>query len=357
MKQLATITLMLTLLAACGSATVGSSSSTGENSDNDKQFAFLRELGLDVDHITQFDQNGAISFDSIVELNKKQEDVLLKTVGDPYRMDDGEIEGGFSLLGIRALPAGHTLILYSVEFGDGSSKVFAIYDSEGNTTDYLDSGYWKDEHPIETNDDYTTGESYGDETQCVFDSPSSLKLERTFNRYSWKRDKETYEHEMVNEFWKIEKEYSYQITDKGTFVFSGIKSKSTGPVEKEMAMLDEISDLDYYTDDSVFDRLNNLALRNDVKQAANNPEGQASYRLQGIVEHLYQTKPQQLLQWMSLHRDLSKNAVTGILEQCFSTGWISKEALIEILKKMPDGEVKNYIENLTAQWGHADAVG
>ena len=96
-------------------------------------------------------------------------------------------------------------------------------------------------------------------------------------------------------------------------------------------MLDEISELDYYTDDSVFDRLNNLALRNDVKQAANNPEGQASYRLQGIVEHLYQTKPQQLLQWMSLHRDLSKNAVTGILEQCFSTGWISKESLIEII--------------------------
>ena len=353
MKHLAPLALMLVMMAACGSATAGDSTSSASN----KTFAFLRELGLNVDQITQFNNDGPISFDSIVELNKEQEEVLLKKVGNPFRMEDGEIEGSFSLLGIRALPAGYTLILYSVEFGDGSSRIFAIYDSEGNTTDYLDTGYWTDQHGIEASDDYTTGESYGDNTQCVFDSPTTMKLERKFNRYSWKSNKENYEQEMVKEFWRIEKEYLYRITDKGTFELADIKTRQSGPVEPEMALLEEISDMSYYTGISALDHLNELALRPDVKQAAAAPEGQASYRLQGIVEEWYRTKPEQLLEWMSQHRDLSKNAVTGILEQCFSTGWISKESLIKIIDNMPDGETKKYIEDLTAQWGPADAVG
>lgn len=358
MKRTSIIALFIALLTACGTSTASDRAAGSASGAAATDFAFLRELGFDVDQFIIFDRKAEIDYEKgYVEINKKQEDVLLKEVGNLYRTEDGDIECGFSLIGIRALPAGRTLILYNVEFGDGASRVFAIYDSEGNTTDYLDTGYWIDQHGIEVSDDYSTGESYGHLTECFFDSPSTMKLASKINRYSWRRDKETYEETILKEFWKIEKEYLYRITDEGTFELTGIKTRQSGPVEPEMAMLEEISDLKYYDDDSVIDRLNTLALRDDVKREAAKPEGQVSYRLQGIVEDLYQARTQQLFQWMSSHRDLSKNVVTGILEQCLSSGWISKEDFLERLNEMPDGNDKKYLEDLTAQWGPADAVG
>ena len=89
--------------------------------------------------------DGKVTFDDdnevITDFTKAQEDALLKVVAEPFRMDDGEIEGGFAIIGIRALPNGHTLILYSVEFGDGSIKIIAIYDRNGNLLAYNELAY------------------------------------------------------------------------------------------------------------------------------------------------------------------------------------------------------------------------
>ena len=353
MKQISIIALLAVLLAGCGAATARGDNGRAED------FGFLKKLGFNVSEIYKMDQKLGADYNfAPVEMNDAQQDVLLRVVGEPFRVED-DIEGVFSMIGIRALPSGYTLILYNVEFGDGASKIFAIYDGDGNTTDYLDTGYWNEAHPDESNEDYTHGTAYGDETTCTFDTPSTMKLGRKFRFFEWTSKKDAYENNMVKEFWCIDKEYDYSITQKGTFVLNDIKSQKIGPVDAEIAQLEEISDLNFVprNDNTIFDKMNRLALREDMKRVMTNEDSQVGYRFEGVMHTLYTTKTQALLEWISNHRDLKTNALTGILERCFSSGWIPKEHLIEVFDKMPNSEAKRYLERLTAQWGPADAVG
>ena len=223
----------------------------------------------------------------------------------------------------------------------------------------MDTGYWNDTHPDESNDDYTHGTAYGDETTCSFDSPSTMKLARKYKFFEWTNNKETYEQKVVKEFWSIDKQYDYSITNEGIFQLDNITSKNVGPVDAKIATLEEISDLHFVpsTDRSLFDRVNQLALRDDIRKEIPNENCQISYRMMGVVQDLFHSQPQRLLQWISTHRDLNKNALTGVFEACFSTGLLPKEDLIEEIDKMPQGDARRYIEELTAQWGPADAVG
>ncbi|MBO7610243.1 MAG: hypothetical protein J6S96_08600 [Muribaculaceae bacterium] len=354
MKPLSILSLLVVMLTACGATTQNGNSSTND------EFKFLKELGIDVNSIVKLDKEVILDYDKYPPfiMSDAQQKVLLEEVGDLYRMDE-DIEGNFSILGIRALPNGQTLILYNVEFGDGASKVFAIYDKDGKTTDYMDTGYWNDTHPDESNDDYTHGTAYGDETTCSFDSPSTMKLARKYKFFEWTNNKETYEQKVVKEFWSIDKQYDYSITNEGIFQLDNITSKNVGPVDAKIATLEEISDLNFVpsTDRSLFDRVNQLALRDDIRKEIPNENCQISYRMMGVVQDLFHSQPQRLLQWISTHRDLNKNALTGVFEACFSTGLLPKEDLIEEIDKMPQGDARRYIEELTAQWGPADAVG
>ena len=357
MKHLSIFTLLAIMLAACGTSTASENSSSAAARNGD--FAFLKKLGFNLNEIPRFDSEVVIDYEKnpFVAMTNAQQEALLDVVGEPFRAGE-DIEGVFSIIGIRALPNDHTLILYNVEFGDGASKVFAIYDRDGKTIDYIDSGYWGEMHPIETNENYTEGVSYGDDTKCIFDSPSTMVLKRKFNKVQWAN--KNGDINIIKEFWCIDKNYNYTITDKGILKLNNIEVKKQGPVEEHQALMEEISDLTYLSyrsDEPIFDRLNALAMRPEIKRYLANSDDDISYRLQGVVQGLYSSKPQQLLQWMSQHRDLSKNAVTGLLEQCFSSGWIAKETLIELIEQMPNGDAKQYIEELTAQWGPADAVG
>lgn len=360
MKQLSFITLIAFMLMGCNASTASDSSNAAASTAGDN-FAFLKKLGLNIDNVARLD--GKVTFDEdnevITDFTKAQEDALLKVVAEPFRMDDGEIEGGFAIIGIRALPNGHTLILYSVEFGDGSIKIIAIYDRDGNTTDYINTSNWNDMTGGESNADYTHGTAYGDKTELIFDSPSTFVLDRKHSHFEWTSTKGEYEYKPTREFWSINKTYSYSISNDGKLTLTGIKASKTGEPDEEIVLLDEIEDFNYSTsnDNSVFDKLNAIALRPEVKRYADNEEGRMIYSMMNMVQNLYNTKTQQMLKWMSDHRDLNKNALTGLLERCFSDAWIPKEQLVKDINQMPDQSAKTYISELTAQWGPADAVG
>lgn len=361
MNRFALFTLLVLLLAGCNSTTASNSNADAQTAVIEN-FDFLTRLGINVSKIERMDDNDEVdseydSDDQVIALSKSQLKTLLPQ-NFSWLESDGLIDDVmFYIMGIKALPNGHTLILFNMEFGDSCSKLFAIYDADGNNTDSIDTGSWEEMAEDEAND-YANGKSVFDKTEAMIQAPGSLVLNRSLALKSWELESDG-DIKTIQEFWRLTKQYTYTITPEGKFTLVGVDTKKTGPVKKEIEAIEKINDITYlpFSYDSTLDRLNKVLLQPEIKSELADNESFVTYRAQGILHSFFTMQPQQLLTWMSNNRDLSKNAITGVFERCFATAWITKDKLIEAIGHMTDADAKAYISELTAQWGDENAVG
>ncbi|MBQ7691882.1 MAG: hypothetical protein IJT30_11930 [Muribaculaceae bacterium] len=357
MKQITILLFVAMLLAGCGTATC-SASQAGEGSTN--SYTFLTQLGVDVHKIPTLGSKVEFAYgDELVALTNDQTRALLNDIYhfDTPNNDDGDMEGMFYIAGAHPVAGDRMLLLFHIEYGDGSGREMAIYDHNGRLTDFLDTGSWNSCQPNESNDDFTRGTAYHELASCEFNAQKpEFTLRRDFALSDFFiTDDGTIAFDNIH--WELLKDYSYTITDDGKFRQQNVHIEQKGPVNALALMLDAISDLNYLpaSDPSRLDQLAALMQRADVRSDLANPDGMATYRLQGVMQGTFEQNGTAVLHWLAGHR--SSTQVIELLKSVFASGWIPKYRMTQELQKLPAGEERTWLERLTAQWGPDGAVG
>ncbi len=326
------------------------------SANGDNNFAFLTKLGINMDSVNVFDKK--LVEDTVtptMALDEKQRVALLNQV---HRFDVyPEVEGLCFILGVKAVGHGHTLVVYLTEYGDGSEESMAIYDSEGKLTDFIQTGPWDAMAPQEANDDYTAGTALKWKAECEFTSADEFVLNSSYADVAWKMgadDKgEPGPIEVTDSKWEILKKYRYKIDEAGHFVFLGRDEQRKGPVDAEDVILDDIEDVAMLpvSSEARLDSINSKCVR-----YAKQPGDMVKFSLSSIMWRIYNSNPQQVLNYIAAHRD-APTEVQKLMESIVSDGNMDKAILVGDIKKMADAGARAYLEQLTAQWGVAGAKG
>ena len=326
-------------------------------------FNFLKKLGIDPTDSLLMEERLETAPDKMVMLGL-EENQRKALLGDVFEGEEADY-GGFYIVGVRALPNDYTLVVYHIEFGDGSDGLVGIYDRNGKLSDCCQTGPWDFKMPETMNDDYTAGVMREEHNVLDMLSKNSFKVTNSVSTYDFVAGSADRDELGMNNFKKVKdlmsiaKEFNYSIDKNGRIKMEAPKMLDKKGVTANDLLLDEIDGLFKAPkyDASILDKVNAIAAKPEVKASMGSEDDEFGYRLQSIVNRVFAMNPQGLLKWIASHRDLTKNQVVTIFESLFSEGAVDKYRLYQQIQKMPAGADKDYLEKLTGQWGPADAVG
>lgn len=91
-------------------------------------WASSKKLGVDVSRLQAIgDKYDSDQQWEATVLNDEQIIALLPMVKS---MNDVEIEGGYDIEAAKAMPGGHTMLIFAVEYGDSGAELMGIYDRD-----------------------------------------------------------------------------------------------------------------------------------------------------------------------------------------------------------------------------------
>ena len=360
--RLYSIGLVVSLIAMCTACS--GCSEKQQNAAPELNTSMFTKIGINLDSVNVFADK--LTVDSMpldpYSLDDSQSKALLN---DVYRFDRypaDEIEGVNFIVGVKPYGNGCTLVVFLHEFGDGAQESMALYDAEGHMTDYADVGVWEQVRPQEMNEDYTAGTGFHERVHCVAGPDSTFTLERTmkFGNLALMPDDdgEPSRVECTDSKWEIQKRYTYAVdAAKGHFIFKGVDEKTVGEVPQDDLTLDRIEDLSWLpcSDPARLDRFDELATKLNPDRESMNFDA-----LRSIMWRYYNAKPQQVLAWLYDHRTKYTTVASKVemyLEDLFYTGQMRKEILVEDIRLDADTARRQWLDQLTSQWGPGDAVG
>lgn len=365
-KFVESIMLCLTVIAlsACGSgadkAQAAQSEMVSGSSSVAANYAFLEKLGIKVTptlvlpdelKVTDVEEEKLPS----VSIDENAQRALLYGLLTD-NAEDGETMG-ITINGVRPLAGEYTLVMFNFEYGDGSHRLFAIYDSEGKRTDVLTFGAAVESIHYDIDESHHATRTQA-KTEAEFSGHEAVEIERTVTKENctarWDEKTEQFVESDHHTEWKVEKTYKYSITSDGRFVPQGTpKVEQEKTPDPEFLLVDNIADMNYRpaSDDSRIDALNATA---KAVTAAGNEE--LEFHVLIVAWDFYRSNSAQLLLWVANHRH-GDNRVTAMLEQLVSEGFVDKTTLITDIDRLSDANARDYLHSLTAQWGRAGAVG
>lgn len=361
--------LLLTTLAAMTLLACKGGNTSTDNADAQPaasqataqlDLGFLKKLGIDVSKLyTIGDTYNFKEFENLVALENAQVVKLLPMVQSTS--DEAEVEEGYYIEAVKALPGGCTMLIFAVEYGDSGTNLMAIYDKNGNLVDFMDLGNCNEMTPLEYfDDDFKRGKSQATNTVIQFKSPGEFTLDKTVKEGEWQREDESKPVKFTKVMWLVQTLNTYQVSDNGTLALTDSKElKREGNIDQDYQRWLAIGHLGRLpmSDTTRIDRLNDLANKL-VKQMGRQQydEESASYHVQMVLAEFYDSNPQALLQWIYKNRN-KPNMIVEHFEQIFANNWRNKYTLVKAIEQMKDKNAQKYLEELTAQWGARDAVG
>lgn len=321
---------------------------------------FVKKMGVDVSKLGTVSDN--CDFNAIQEYVPLEDAQVFKLLPMVQNLNEGEVEGGYYLEGMRALPGGYTMLLYGVEYGDSGTNLMGIYDKDGNLTDFMQLGNCNEFMTIECNDEMTQGKAQVVNTIMKFSSPNEFSIDKTIKVADWKRpngDDEALPSNFTKVYWLVQTLNKYDIDGQGRIKLVEEKEvKRQGNMDPDYQRWNAIGKLGHLpaSDPNRIDRLNKMA--NDLCEQLGRGEydEDPSYHIQQVVAEYFDSNPQTLLQWIYNNRN-KKNLIVEHFEQIFANGWRNKYTLVKAIEQMGNKDAQKYLENLTAQWGPSDAVG
>lgn len=357
--------MMLSVSCQANKTTAPEGSGAAKVETIKSDFTFLKKLGIDPTDSLLMGTRLETADDKIVMLGLEanQREALLSNV---FEGEEAEYDfGGFYIVGVRALPNDYTLVVYHIEFGDGSDGLVGIYDRNGKMTDCFQTGPWDFKMPDTMNEDYTAGVMNEEHNVLEMVSKYSFKVTSTNSKYDFvagSADRDEFgmsNFKKVKDLMSITKEYNFSVDKNGRIKMETPKVLDKKGVTAKDMLLDDINGLFKAPkyDATILDQVNVLAAKPEVQASMGSEDDEFGYRLQAVVNRVFAMNPQGLLKWLASHRDLTKNQVVTIFESLFSEGAIEKYRLYQQIQNMPAGADKDYLEKLTGQWGPANAVG
>lgn len=352
MKQFSLLLACMLIFASCIAKNSESLSEGKSSASKGESIQFLEDMGVNSSELTRLGKDLKLTFNEI--FYSLEDGQRVKLLDDVYHFE-GDMEGLQSIIGVKPLDNGYTLVLFHSEYGDSGMQEMAIYDKDGHLCDHLETGTALSDNLQEANEDMSEGQSLFNTVEYKFGSAKDMELYREYYLYDWKTENDRTE--PVRTLWKLKKTYKYRITPGGKFEFVGINTTKEGDVDKMELLREEIGDLQMRpaSDIKRLDEANAMAARPDVRKDIET-DGALEWQMTSFLWGVFNENPQALLTWMAGHRD-KDNLLLDLFKSLFLNGTINKSRLVTEIGKMKDDEARKYIDDLTAQWGPIDAVG
>lgn len=346
--------LAITPLAACNATNSGNKAETAAEVAGDNNLpldlSFLEKIGVDVSSIIDICDEDA-EYPYGFDLNEEQ---VLKLLPMVALMGEDELRRDYHLARARALPDGFTMLLYSVETGDDSTtELLAIYDKNGNLTDYMQLEDWDQLEIIESDDAFTKGKSHVTDTKLTFTSPNEFNLDETVREGDWERkgEEDAIPRELTHQKWLVETVKRYTLDKKGHMTLADEKVvKREGDVDPDFKN-DPIFKL-YLLPASTpnrIDLLNNMISGMIKKQGPEDFDDERGWSTQFVLSEIFAANPDGLLNWIYKNRN-TKSAIVDYFKKVFTSGWRDKEILDQQIEKMTDKAAQKYMKELTVEW-------
>lgn len=342
--------ITITPLVACNASssenkaeTANEVSVTGSNLPLD--LTFLKNMGVDAEKIHDINDKNE-NFD-VADLNEDQIRKLLPMTA--YNAD--EFNHDHYIKGAKALAGGFTMLLYGIETGDDSStELLAIYDKDGKLTDYMQLGDYDAFIIGETDDGYTKGTAEAVDTKITFPSGSEFTIDRTEKEGSWVRDEEDGYSELTDLKWLVQTVKRYTVDDKGHMTLVEQKEvKREGNVSADYdPTFDDLYMLPMTTPDRI-DRLNKAINEKVKNQGREAYLEDMPYYVSMVLSEYYAADPEGLLMWIYKNRE-TPNMIVEHLKQNFTSGWLDKSVLNQVIEEMEDTPAQDYIYDFTRDW-------
>lgn len=350
--------LMMMPLVACnanGVSTDAAEKSTPAAAAPQKpDLSFLKAMGLDVSNLPIINDVWESSIDCI-DLNKDQ---VLKLLPMAQFLNGGEVQiydGRYSIYAAKALPDGYTLLLYGWQTGDDASlEMMAIYDKDGNITDFMQLGNMGEISDNEQNDDYTQGRAQFTDVDMKFTAPAVFTLDKTVKEADWKFDRndDNASREVTKVHWLVQTLETYSIDNKGHMTLDERKEVwHQGTIDKKYKSWVAIHDLSRLpiSDATRIDQLNDLAGK--MKQSLGDQKyaDDTGYIVTEAVAEFFGSNADALFQWIYKNRDYS-NMIVNHLRKSIAYSYLSKSDLDKAIEQMKDKAAQQYFRQLTADW-------
>lgn len=350
--RLLTICAMALLMASVAwaqGAVVKQGNSKGDS------MSFLTRAGVDLSQVARLPDVLDLNQDDIpyyrmdIEMGKLLENV--RHFSYYFEVTDDGIEGSYSIVGVRDYGGGRILVLYSVEYGDGSNLELASYNVRGQLVDFVDLGYGRDCVGYNIDDNPTC-----DVRVCITRSlelPSdSVVVVREAQRVVPNSMGDWTDKDVLG---RVDKTVRYAINSLGQLSLQGIESTHSGTYIEQSHRFEDIRDLHYYPVSQYerIDHLNEMAVRPDVvKDMASDEYSDAHYELHHAAADMIMTNTVQVILWLARHRD---NNLEKVFANCARSGLINVGMIRNELKKLPSAAMRTRMGSMLDKWQSADA--
>ena len=313
-------------------------------------YGFLRYHGVDVSKLNIIDGTFTIGEDT--ELYPLEGEQLIALLDDVRHMDyylngDGR-EGSYFIAGVHD-NGFFSIVVYTVEYGDGGCIEMGIYDDNGKLWDFLNLGYWGDFRGCNLDDspesdaiihlnttltfyqDHTFTLNINGEMRPINDVPTQSNLKGTMT-----------------------KTVQYGYKDRRYFELKDIDVKYSNPIMERFFPFADIDNLQYAPKSEVYDKLdtlNELIVRDDIASDIHNEEySEANYMITQTLSQCLEMNTETVFTWLSYHHDPVKDHVMPFVKDCCMDGVADLGMIEDAISEFENNRVKNFAETTLNKW-------
>lgn len=328
---------------------------TAQNGELTLNLDFLKKLGIDVTGIQLISDKGEMGYDYI-DLEAEQ---VLQLLPIPPETNVEELGGTVWISGVRPLPTGHTMIIFSEIAGeDAATEMMGIYDKQGRITDFMQLGDMNQVLLIEADEDYKQGRATMSFTTLTFSSPSEFTLDTTEKEGNWRNDdpESGIPRDLISHDWLRQTVKRYSIDDNGRLTLVQEKEvKREGTIDPDYEQSNAFLKLTTMpmSDITCIDRLNDHANALVDKLGREAYDDEMPYAVQAVLAQYFDCTPDAVLMWIYDHRN-SDNLMVHHLQQIFVEGRRDTRTLRRAIAQLPGKQAQTYLSRLTASWRPAE---
>lgn len=313
-------------------------------------YRFLCYHGVDVSKLKIID--GTFTIEENTELYPLEGEQLIALLDDVRHMDyyingDGR-EGVYSIAGVHD-NGFFSIVVYSIEYGDGGCIEMGIYDDNGKLWDFLDLGYWKDFRGCNLDDSPASDAIIHFNTTLTFNEDHTFTLNITGEMHPI-NDMPT----QSNLMGTMTKTVQYGYKDLRYFKLKGIDVKYSNPIMEQFFPFADIDNLQYVPKSEVYDKLgtlNELIAREDIASDIHNEEySEANYMINHTIWRWLEMDTENMFTWLSYHHDPVKDHVMPFVEDCCMNGVADLGMIEHVVSKIDNHQVKNFAEAILNNW-------
>lgn len=313
-------------------------------------YGFLQFNGIDVSKLNILDGTFTIGEDTeLYPLENKQLIALLDDVRhmDYYINGDGR-EGGYSIAGVHDNEY-FSIVVYSIEYGDGGCIEMGLYDDNGKLWDFLDLGYWYDFLGCNLDD------SPESDAVIHFDTSLTFNQDHTFTLNITGEMRPIHDvNSQSNLMGTMTKTVQYGYKDLRYFELKGIDVTYSNPVMEQFFPFTDLANLRYVPKSEVFgniDTLNDLIVREDIAADLNKEDySEAQYMISQTLTQWLVMDTETVFSWLNYHHQPDKHHVMPFVENCYKGGIVDPGMINYTIEKFKRANIKNYATRLLQQW-------